>query len=235
MSHESSPSGSIYPLPYPQPPCRCRQITCCWSMHPLSAGPLTYFGRGQTDPEDVAKIRAAVEEKREACLCLLNYKKGGSTFHNQFFLTPLFDSEGNLVSRIAKALELPECIVSTVPCRKAPAFSPKTPKWNAETTASAAWEWSPRNKPFRPWHLIKFVIPYCGRVFPGYSPPRSLNVLRVRICVAQKWLEIFAASVESGSCGAWRPFEVSFLTSAHSPRCVYVSRIFPGVSFVGRG
>jgi len=31
-------------------------------------------------------------------LCLLNYKKDGSTFHNQFFLTPLFDAEGTLVS-----------------------------------------------------------------------------------------------------------------------------------------
>ncbi|CAM9332719.1 unnamed protein product, partial [Laminaria digitata] len=50
----------------------------------------------QTDPGDISKIRAAVEEKREACLCLLNYKKDGSTFHNQFFLTPLFDASGNL-------------------------------------------------------------------------------------------------------------------------------------------
>ena len=52
----------------------------------------------QTDPGDISKIRAAVEEKREACLCLLNYRKDGSTFHNQFFLTPLFDAAGNLVS-----------------------------------------------------------------------------------------------------------------------------------------
>nr|AML77108.1 putative LOV domain-containing protein [Desmarestia viridis] len=50
----------------------------------------------KTDPGDVAKIRSAVSEKREACLCLLNYKKDGSTFNNQFFLTPLFDAEGTL-------------------------------------------------------------------------------------------------------------------------------------------
>lgn len=54
----------------------------------------------QTDPGDISKIRAAVEEKREACLCLLNYKKDGSTFHNQFFLTPLFDASGKLVSSL---------------------------------------------------------------------------------------------------------------------------------------
>lgn len=52
----------------------------------------------QTDPGDIAKIREAVKENKEACLCLLNYKKDGSTFHNQFFLTPLFDESGTLVS-----------------------------------------------------------------------------------------------------------------------------------------
>ncbi|CAN0078163.1 unnamed protein product, partial [Ectocarpus fasciculatus] len=50
----------------------------------------------QTDPGDIAKIREAVKENKEACLCLLNYKKDGSTFHNQFFLTPLFDETGTL-------------------------------------------------------------------------------------------------------------------------------------------
>ncbi|CAN0191126.1 unnamed protein product [Ectocarpus sp. 12 AP-2014] len=50
----------------------------------------------QTDPGDIAKIREAVKENKEACLCLLNYKKDGSTFHNQFFLTPLFDEAGTL-------------------------------------------------------------------------------------------------------------------------------------------
>lgn len=48
----------------------------------------------------MTKIREAVTEKKEACLCLLNYKKDGSTFHNQFFLTPMFDAEGTLVSGI---------------------------------------------------------------------------------------------------------------------------------------
>lgn len=52
----------------------------------------------KTDPKDVTKIREAVAERKEACLCLLNYKKDGSTFHNQFFLTPMFDAEGTLVS-----------------------------------------------------------------------------------------------------------------------------------------
>lgn len=55
----------------------------------------------QTDPGDITKIREAVKEKKEACLCLLNYKKDGSIFHNQFFLTPLFDAEGKLVSALS--------------------------------------------------------------------------------------------------------------------------------------
>lgn len=47
----------------------------------------------------MTKIREAVSEKKEACLNLLNYKKDGSTFHNQFFLTPMFDADGTLVSK----------------------------------------------------------------------------------------------------------------------------------------
>ena len=43
----------------------------------------------ETDSKDVAKIRAAINEGCEASVELLNYKKDGSTFINQFFLCPL--------------------------------------------------------------------------------------------------------------------------------------------------
>ena len=43
-----------------------------------------------TDPEDVKEIRIAIEQKKEVSLKLLNYKKDGTTFTNQFFLCPLY-------------------------------------------------------------------------------------------------------------------------------------------------
>nr|AML77074.1 putative LOV domain-containing protein [Sargassum integerrimum] len=50
----------------------------------------------KTDPGDIVKIRDAIKETQEACLCLINYKKDGSAFHNQFYLVPLFDAGGQL-------------------------------------------------------------------------------------------------------------------------------------------
>ena len=44
----------------------------------------------KTDKADVKKIRDAIDQKRACSVCLLNYRKNGSTFVNQFFLTPLF-------------------------------------------------------------------------------------------------------------------------------------------------
>jgi PAS domain S-box-containing protein len=36
-----------------------------------------------SNPEDVSRIREAIEKKEEVSVCLLNYRKDGSTFHNQ--------------------------------------------------------------------------------------------------------------------------------------------------------
>lgn len=44
-----------------------------------------------TSTADIAKIREAVEAKKGCSVCLLNYRKDGSSFVNQFFLTPLFE------------------------------------------------------------------------------------------------------------------------------------------------
>jgi PAS domain S-box-containing protein len=51
----------------------------------------------KTDPQDVATIRSAIADKKEASVQLLNYKKDGSTFVNQFFLMPLRDESGMVV------------------------------------------------------------------------------------------------------------------------------------------
>lgn len=44
-------------------------------------------------PKDIAKIRDAISNKESVSVCLLNYKKDGTDFLNQFFLTPLFGED----------------------------------------------------------------------------------------------------------------------------------------------
>ena len=50
------------------------------------------FLQGQaTKPEDRTKIREAIQAEKEVSVQLLNYKKDGTQFVNQFFLCPLRD------------------------------------------------------------------------------------------------------------------------------------------------
>jgi PAS domain S-box-containing protein len=49
-----------------------------------------------TDHDEVSKIRHATETQTEASVCLLNYRKDGTPFNNQFFITPLYSEDGSL-------------------------------------------------------------------------------------------------------------------------------------------
>ena len=46
-----------------------------------------------TDPAAVAKVRKAVDERREFTVDLMNYRADGSPFHNRLLISPLYDSE----------------------------------------------------------------------------------------------------------------------------------------------
>ena len=43
-----------------------------------------------TEQEDIARIREAINEERDVTVELLNYKKDGTPFRNRFFLCPLY-------------------------------------------------------------------------------------------------------------------------------------------------
>ncbi|KAL7535796.1 hypothetical protein ACHAWF_005275 [Thalassiosira exigua] len=45
---------------------------------------------------DVNRIRTAVQQEREASVNLLNYRKDGSSFNNEFFMMPLYDCDNRL-------------------------------------------------------------------------------------------------------------------------------------------
>lgn len=50
-----------------------------------------------TDPKARAKLRHAVEERREVLVPITNYRKDGSEFENYVFILPIFDSNGKLL------------------------------------------------------------------------------------------------------------------------------------------
>lgn len=56
------------------------------------------FLRGErTEPEQTAKLRQAVAERRPAMVELINYRKDGSAFRNAVMIAPLFDDDGELL------------------------------------------------------------------------------------------------------------------------------------------
>ncbi|XP_041995139.1 phototropin-1-like isoform X2 [Salvia splendens] len=60
----------------------------------------------ETDPEDVAKIREALETGTSYCGRLLNYKKDGTPFWNLLTITPIKDETGKVLKYIGMQVEV---------------------------------------------------------------------------------------------------------------------------------
>ncbi|XYD11842.1 PAS domain-containing protein (plasmid) [Methylobacterium sp. NMS12] len=60
----------------------------------------------ETDPGAVASVRAAVAERREVKVSLLNYRKDGGTFWNELYLSPVFDGTGTLINFFASQVDV---------------------------------------------------------------------------------------------------------------------------------
>jgi len=52
----------------------------------------------ETDPRAVDKIRQGIEKGEDTTVVLLNYRRDGSIFWNQFFVAALRDGDGNIVN-----------------------------------------------------------------------------------------------------------------------------------------
>nr|AML79102.1 putative LOV domain-containing protein [Litchi chinensis] len=59
-----------------------------------------------TDPEDVARIREALEAGQSYCGRLLNYKKDGTPFWNLLTISPIKDEEGKVLKFIGMLVEV---------------------------------------------------------------------------------------------------------------------------------
>jgi len=63
-------------------------------------GSSRFLQGADTDPEDVAKIREALEAGKSYCGRLLNYKKDGTPFWNLLTISPIKDDDGNVLKLI---------------------------------------------------------------------------------------------------------------------------------------
>jgi PAS domain S-box-containing protein len=70
-----------------------------------------------TDQRDVAKIREAVAEGRDITVCLLNYRKGGTPFWNQFFVAAIRNSKGQIVNFVSVQCEVNGPSISQIKSR----------------------------------------------------------------------------------------------------------------------
>lgn len=50
----------------------------------------------KTDRQEVAKVRTATHESSETAACFTNYRKDGSPFQNQLYITPLHTPDGKV-------------------------------------------------------------------------------------------------------------------------------------------
>lgn len=60
----------------------------------------------QTDRAVLQRVREALENQHEICVEVLNYRKDGSTFWNELFITPIFNEHGKLVYFFASQLDV---------------------------------------------------------------------------------------------------------------------------------
>lgn len=67
---------------------------------------LRFLQGPETDPRHVAEVRAAIEEQRATTVTLLNYRRDGQPFWNQLSLSPVFDSNGDLVNFVGVQVDV---------------------------------------------------------------------------------------------------------------------------------
>jgi len=61
-----------------------------------------------TNRDDIARVRAAIEQRTDIDVDLLNYRKDGSTFWNALYLSPVSDEAGQLLYFFASLFDVTE-------------------------------------------------------------------------------------------------------------------------------
>jgi PAS domain S-box-containing protein len=85
---------------------RAFQDLCGYSAEELIGRNCRFLQGAGTDPADIAKVRDAIAGRRDVVVEILNYRRDGSTFRNELYVSPVFTSEGDLRYFFASQLDV---------------------------------------------------------------------------------------------------------------------------------
>ncbi|GGC19968.1 signal transduction histidine kinase [Novosphingobium marinum] len=111
-----------------------------------------------TDPEQVAKIRHAIENENVVVVELLNYRKDGSTFWNALHLGPIYGDDGRLIYFFGSQWDVSDVMIARADEKHAKAM---------------ARELSHRMKNM--FSVIGGIVSVTGRLMDGRPIARRIN------------------------------------------------------------
>ncbi len=85
---------------------RAFQDLCGYSAEELIGRNCRFLQGPDTDPADVARVRDAISARRDVVVEILNYRRDGSTFRNELYVSPVFTSDGHLRYFFASQLDV---------------------------------------------------------------------------------------------------------------------------------
>ena len=85
---------------------RAFQDLCGYSAEELIRRNCRFLQGSDTDPADVAKVRDAIAGRRDVVVEILNYRRDGTTFRNELYVSPVFTAEGHLRYFFASQLDV---------------------------------------------------------------------------------------------------------------------------------
>ena len=85
---------------------RAFQALCGYSADELIGRNCRFLQGPDTDPADIAKVRDAIAARRDVVVEILNYRRDGSTFRNELYVSPVFTAEGHLRYFFASQLDV---------------------------------------------------------------------------------------------------------------------------------
>ncbi|KQT99072.1 histidine kinase [Methylobacterium sp. Leaf469] len=85
---------------------RAFQDLCGYSAEELIGRNCRFLQGPDTDPADIARVRDAISARRDVVVEILNYRRDGSTFRNELYVSPVFTPEGQLRYFFASQLDV---------------------------------------------------------------------------------------------------------------------------------
>ena len=87
---------------------RAFQELCGYSSDELVGRNCRFLQGEATDPEQIEKIRIALKEGNDFAHPIINYRRDGTTFVNDLYISSVYDNDGKLIYRFGSQLDITE-------------------------------------------------------------------------------------------------------------------------------